>query len=67
MRQVFSATSRNQKNFERSISIFWWNSSENEGEYSLDELGPVKWIQIMWGMSFRDFRDFNVVMLGKQG
>lgn len=56
------------KDFERSISRFWWNTSNTDRNsihwMSWDRLSRHK---ACGGMSFRDFRDFNIAMLGKQG
>lgn len=56
------------KDLERSISRFWWNTKKVDSR-------SIHWMS--WeglsrhkssgGMGFRDFRDFNLAMLGKQG
>ncbi|XP_074373804.1 putative mitochondrial protein AtMg00310 [Apium graveolens] len=55
------------KDLERSISRFWWNSKTNDNMsihwMSWDRLSRHK---SAGGMGFRDFRDFNLAMHGKQ-
>lgn len=56
------------KDSERSISRFWWNTKKMDSR-------SIHWMS--WeglsrhkssgGMGFRDFRDFNLAMLGKHG
>ncbi|KAL8131281.1 hypothetical protein AgCh_007272 [Apium graveolens] len=56
------------KDVERSISKFWWNTKKTASKsihwMSWDRLSRHK---SRGGMGFRDFRDFNLAMLGKQG
>ncbi|XP_074346913.1 uncharacterized protein LOC141685724 [Apium graveolens] len=65
---VFLLPSDITKDFERSISRFWWNSKNNDSRsihwMSYQRLSRHK---ACGGMGFRDFRDFNIAMLGKQG
>uniref|UniRef100_A0A803PSK2 RNase H type-1 domain-containing protein n=1 Tax=Cannabis sativa TaxID=3483 RepID=A0A803PSK2_CANSA len=51
---------------ERAISKFWWRSNSNKGIHwvSWDNLTKHKSNE---GMSFCDFRDFNIALLAKQG
>uniref|UniRef100_A0A803PIQ3 Reverse transcriptase n=1 Tax=Cannabis sativa TaxID=3483 RepID=A0A803PIQ3_CANSA len=51
---------------ERAISKFWWKSNKNKGIHwlSWDKLSSHK---MNGGMCFRDFRDFNLSLLAKQG
>lgn len=55
------------KDFERSLSRYWWGIKEN------DKCGIhwMKWSRLSkhksnGGMGFRDFREFNLALLGKQ-
>lgn len=56
------------KDIERTLSKYWWNSKPNETRgihwMSWDRLCRHK---SSGGMGFRDFRDFNLALLGKQG
>lgn len=53
------------KEIERSLSKFWWNNSQDS---------KLSWMCSDWlaihkdagGMGFRNFRNFNLAMLGKQ-
>lgn len=47
------------RNIEKSLSKFWWNSAQNQNP----KLSKHKHAG---GMGFRNFRDFNIAMLGKQ-
>lgn len=55
------------KDLERSISRFWWNSKKNDSR----SIHRMSWERLSrhkssGGMGFRNFRDFNLAMLGKQ-
>ncbi|KAL8146376.1 hypothetical protein AgCh_004207 [Apium graveolens] len=56
------------RDIEKSISKFWWNSSQS----SASKINWMSWERMAkyktaGGMGFRNFRDFNIAMLGKQG
>lgn len=56
------------KDFERSIARFWWNTKKSDSR----SIHWMSWERLSLhksrgGMGFRDFRDFNISMLGKQG
>uniref|UniRef100_A0A803QEG5 Reverse transcriptase n=1 Tax=Cannabis sativa TaxID=3483 RepID=A0A803QEG5_CANSA len=67
-----SAMSRNNldisNDIERAMTKFWWRSSKSDGKgihwMSWDKLCKHK---RGGGMGFRDLRDFNLALLGKQG
>lgn len=56
------------KDIERSLAKYWWKTSKNREKaihwMSWDRLAKNK---AVGGMGFRNFRDFNMAMLGKQG
>ncbi|XP_074348430.1 uncharacterized protein LOC141687156 [Apium graveolens] len=56
------------KDFERSFSIYWWGIKENTNSgiswMNWERLSKHK---VAGGVGFRDFRDFNLDLLGKQG
>ncbi|KAL8104572.1 hypothetical protein AgCh_028691 [Apium graveolens] len=56
------------RDIEKNISKFWWNSSQS----SASKINWMSWERMAkyktsGGMGFRNFRDFNIAMLGKQG
>lgn len=56
------------KDFERSLSRYWWGTKENSRSgihwMCWDRLSRHKLDE---GLSFRDFQSFNLALLGKQG
>uniref|UniRef100_A0A803PII9 Reverse transcriptase domain-containing protein n=1 Tax=Cannabis sativa TaxID=3483 RepID=A0A803PII9_CANSA len=54
------------QDIERAISKFWWRSNSNKGIHwvSWDKLSKHK---SDGGMGFRNYRDFNLALLAKQG
>ncbi|KAL8088671.1 hypothetical protein AgCh_038446 [Apium graveolens] len=64
---VFLLPAEIQRDIEHTISKFWWNkgSGDKKGIHwmSWDRLSKHK---SAGRMGFRDFRDFNIVLLGKQ-
>lgn len=56
------------KDFERSLSRYWWGIKENTNSgiswMSWERLSKHK---VAGGVGFRYFRDFNLALLGKQG
>lgn len=65
---VFLLPAEITKDIERTLAKYWWSSSSNKSSnihwMSWDRLSKHK---TGGGMGFRDFRDFNLAMLGKQG
>lgn len=56
------------KDIERVLAKFWWGSKPNQQS----AIHWMSWSRLSHhktsgGMGFRDFRDFNLAMLGKQG
>ncbi|XP_074347538.1 uncharacterized protein LOC141686399 [Apium graveolens] len=56
------------RDIEKSIAKFWWSSSQS----SSSKINWMSWERMAkhktaGGMGFRNFRDFNIAMLGKQG
>ncbi|XP_060966655.1 uncharacterized mitochondrial protein AtMg00310-like [Cannabis sativa] len=65
---VFLLPDEISKDIERMMTKFWWQSSMNDGKgihwMAWHKLGKHK---KGGGMGFRDLRDFNLALLGKQG
>ena len=55
------------KDIERNLSKFWWKSSQSSNSklcwMSWDKMARHK---LTHGSGFKNFRDFNLAMLGKQ-
>lgn len=56
------------KSIEKMLTKYWWNSTQKGKRKihwaSWEKLSKHKWMR---GLDFRDFRSFNLAMLGKQG
>lgn len=56
------------KDFERSLTRYWWNGGSNSGSgihwMAWDRMNKHK---ATGGLGFRNFHDFNLALLGKQG
>lgn len=55
------------KDIERTLSKYWWGSNASDHSTIWMSWQRLSNHKTSGGMGFRDFRDFNLAMLGKQG